>query len=74
MNNVGLPEWVAEDEHGYQEIATGLAVDIQRLTELRSTMRERMRGSPMMNEGEFAEEIGRAIRGMWREWCEKQGH
>ena len=43
LNNVGLPELIASNSEHYVRIAAGLAADTSRLSEIRSTMRSRMK-------------------------------
>jgi protein O-GlcNAc transferase len=71
LNNVGLPELIAETQQEYVKIATGLAGDLPRLTELRRGLRERMAKSPLRDAKGFARDVEAAYRGMWRRWCEQ---
>jgi predicted O-linked N-acetylglucosamine transferase (SPINDLY family) len=61
--NLGLGEWVASNESEYIDIAAGLALDWNRLTALRSGLRECMRGSPVMDEPGFT----RALEAIFRQ-------
>jgi predicted O-linked N-acetylglucosamine transferase (SPINDLY family) len=70
LSNVGVPELVARTGDDYVKIATQLALDLPRRTELRSTFRERMRSSPLMDPARFAEDVQSAYRQMWRSWCD----
>jgi predicted O-linked N-acetylglucosamine transferase (SPINDLY family) len=70
LTNVGLPELVATSQEQYVHIATELARDVPRLSELRSTLRQRMEQSPLMDAPKFARSIEAAYRQMWRRWCE----
>jgi predicted O-linked N-acetylglucosamine transferase (SPINDLY family) len=70
LSNVGLPELIAQTPEQYVRIATDLAGDLPRLAELRSTLRDRLRGSPLMDAGHFARDIEAAYRSMWRRWCQ----
>lgn len=63
--NVGLPELVAHSEQGYLQIATALAGDLLRLSELRKSIRHRMRSSPLMDPVQFAHDVEAAFRQMW---------
>ena len=72
-SNLGLVELIAKTGRGYVEIAAGLAGDLSGLAKLRATLRERMRGSPLMDERRFTLDIERAYQEMWRTWCEKKG-
>jgi protein O-GlcNAc transferase len=69
LTNVGLPELVTTNLRGYEETAVDLANDPGRLGELRVALRDRMRGSPLMDETRFAADIEAAYRGMWKQHC-----
>jgi predicted O-linked N-acetylglucosamine transferase (SPINDLY family) len=69
LSNIGLPELVARSEDEYVRIATELASDLPRLSELRSTLRQRMQQSPLMDAPRFARNVEAAYRQMWRNWC-----
>lgn len=69
LNNLGLPELVARDGKDYRRIAQKLAEAPDRLAELRHGMRERMRGSPLMDSVTIGHDIGMALRGMWTRHC-----
>jgi protein O-GlcNAc transferase len=72
LRNLGLGELAAETPEQYMTLAAQLANDLPRLTELRSTLRERMRQSPLMNAGRFARNVEQAYREMWRRWCRRR--
>jgi predicted O-linked N-acetylglucosamine transferase (SPINDLY family) len=72
LSNVGLPELVAHDSEQYVQIAAELARDLSRLGQLRATLRDRMRASPLMNAPRFARNIEAAYRDMWQCWCVQQ--
>ncbi|HMD54270.1 MAG TPA: hypothetical protein VKJ65_06975, partial [Phycisphaerae bacterium] len=69
LSTLKLPELVAWTPQEYVQIGTGLANDLPRLMELRSTLRERMRASPLMDAKRFARNVEAAYRDMWRKWC-----
>ncbi len=73
LRNVGLPELIAETPERYLQIAAALAGDLPRLAELRRTLRERMRKSPLMDAPRFARNVEAAYRQMWRNWCQHSG-
>lgn len=62
----GLPELVARAPEEYVALAAGLANDLGRLRGLRLGMRERMRGSSLMDGAGFARDVERAFTGMMR--------
>ncbi len=71
LNNLGLPELIARDGEDYRRIARELAEAPDRLAELRHGMRERMRGSPLMDSLATGHDIGMALRGMWTHHCRR---
>jgi predicted O-linked N-acetylglucosamine transferase (SPINDLY family) len=70
LSNLGLAELAGKTAEEFVRIAIGLARDLPRLKELRSTLRRRMEQSPLMDAPKFARSIETAYRRMWREWCE----
>ena len=73
LTNLGLPELVARSETEFVNIAEGLARDLPRLAELRSTLRDRMKRSVLMDAPRFARNIEAAYRSMWERWLAKDG-
>lgn len=69
VSAVGLDQCVAFDEAAYVARAAALAGDPLGLARLRAGMRERMRGSPLMDHAGLARAIEAAYREMWRRWC-----
>jgi len=69
LTNLGLPELIGFSPEHFVRIAVGLAQDPARLSELRSTLRDRMRASPLMDAPRFTRNIEAAYREMWRRWC-----
>jgi predicted O-linked N-acetylglucosamine transferase (SPINDLY family) len=69
LSNVGLRDLIADTPDHYVQIATELAANIPRLAELRSTMRDRMKRSALMDAPGFARDVEQAYREMWRTWC-----
>jgi len=73
LSNLQLPELLADSTEKYVQIASALGSDLDRLATLRSTLRQRMRESPLVDAPRFAQNIERAYRDMWRTWCHAQG-
>ena len=65
LTNLGLPELIAHSETAYVAIAASLARDLPRLASLRSTLRDRMENSVLMDAPRFARNIETAYRAMW---------
>jgi predicted O-linked N-acetylglucosamine transferase (SPINDLY family) len=71
--NLGLSELAAQTPEEYVELAARLARDPGRLQELRGSLRERMKQSPLMDGKRFAQHMEKAYRQMWHRWCADQG-
>jgi predicted O-linked N-acetylglucosamine transferase (SPINDLY family) len=70
--NLGLEELAAKTPEEFVELAARLAGDLPRLQELRSTLRQRMQQSPLMDGKRFARNMEQAYRQMWRRWCQAE--
>jgi predicted O-linked N-acetylglucosamine transferase (SPINDLY family) len=73
LTSVGLEDWIVANPDQYVAAAVTFAREPAKLAELRRTLRERMRRSPLMDEAQFARDIEAAYRGMWRTWCRSAG-
>jgi predicted O-linked N-acetylglucosamine transferase (SPINDLY family) len=69
LSSLGLQDLVARSAEEYIDIATRLAADSPRRSELRSNLRRRMQGSILMDTRKFAVSMEAAYREMWRQWC-----
>lgn len=69
LSAVGLPEWIAATPDDYVRLAVEFARDGTAITQLRASLRQRMRGSPLMDEARFVRDLESAYRRMWRIWC-----
>ena len=65
LRNVGLPELIADSPEQYIRIAIDLAKDSSRLQQLRGTLRQRMRVSPICDAKPFVRDLEAAYRNMW---------
>ncbi len=70
LSALGRPEWIAQTESEYVDIAVALATDIDRLAAIRAGLRQEMLASPVMDEIGTTRRIEAAYRQMWRKWCE----
>ena len=70
MHHLGLPEWVAENREGYIEIATRMAGDRKKLLTTKSSLRERMRASPLCDAEGFASEMENIFLKVWQQRCD----
>lgn len=69
LENLGLPELIAQTPEQYVQVVSDLAGDWDRLGGLRGTLRERMRRSPLMDGAQFTKDMEAAYRMMWKRWC-----
>jgi protein O-GlcNAc transferase len=70
LSHLGLAELIARTPQQYVQIAAALAKDPGRLQTLRSSLRQRMQASRLMDGKQFAQDIEAAYRQMWRScWC-----
>jgi protein O-GlcNAc transferase len=69
LSNVGLPELIASSPGEYVAIACGLAGDLPRLGQLRATLRDRMKASPLCDGPRLAKSMETIYRQAWRSWC-----
>lgn len=67
--NLGLPELVACSEDEFVERAVLLASDLQRLSELRAGLRDRLLASALGDAPRFARSIEAAYRTSWQRYC-----
>lgn len=71
LSNIGLPSLAAADAEQYIRMASVLANDLDKLAEVRKTLRQRMETSPLMNAADFARDVEAAYRTMWQRWLER---
>lgn len=69
LQNVGVPELIAETREQYVAIAVQLAQEPDVLTSLRSSLRERMHSSTLTDAVAFTRHLESAYRTMWQRWC-----
>jgi protein O-GlcNAc transferase len=65
LASVGLPELIADSPEAFVAIAVKLAAERDRLANLRKTLRERMRSSPLMDAVRFTRGFETAIEQIW---------
>jgi len=70
---LGLRDLVAHRPDDYVTIAANLASDVERLSTLRASLRERMQASCLMDAGRFAKNLEAAYRRAWRRRCKQAG-
>ncbi|MBK9523065.1 MAG: FkbM family methyltransferase [Rhodocyclaceae bacterium] len=71
LTNAGLSELVATSSDEFVRIAIELANDNEHRFQLRASLRERMRNSPLMDARSSAMALSQAMRDMWIAYCEQ---
>ena len=71
LSSVGLQEFIAESPEDYIHKAIHLASNLERLQQLRVTLRERMQGAPLTNARLITQSIESAYRTIWTHWCQQ---
>ena len=69
LTNAGLAHLVAHSWEDYVDIALGLATNLPALAQLRGTLRERLRASPLLDAEGFTRDLEALYRDAWRSWC-----
>jgi predicted O-linked N-acetylglucosamine transferase (SPINDLY family) len=72
LEQAGFSELVANTDSEYINKAVELALDLDRLAQIRASLREAILQSPLMDTGGFTRTLESAYRKMWHIWCEKQ--
>jgi len=71
LSRLSLPELIAHSPKEFLAIAVKIAADRGYLSNLRSTLRQRMIGSTLMDAPAHAREIEDVYERIWQEWCLK---
>jgi predicted O-linked N-acetylglucosamine transferase (SPINDLY family) len=69
LTAVGLTDFIAVTPEVYVSIAREWATDLDRLSRLRSALRQRMQSSPLCDGAAFTRNLEQAYRTLWRRWC-----
>ena len=69
LTAAGLPELIAEDEADYIRRAAALAADPSRIGTYRTTLRDRLQDSPLLDAADFARHMETTLRKIWRDRC-----
>ncbi|HXH42448.1 MAG TPA: tetratricopeptide repeat protein [Bradyrhizobium sp.] len=69
LTALGQPDWVADSEEGYVEIAASRAAEISELDKLRRELPGRIDVAAAGNPVAYARAVDDAYRAMWRRYC-----
>lgn len=68
LTHLGQSDWLAKSPEDYIKIACTLAKNIDQLDQIRSSLRQRMEASCLMNEDIHIQEFGNGLRQIWQRW------
>jgi len=71
LTAIGSSDWVANDEAHFAILAASLAQDRTQLATLKSSLRPRMKASPLCDSAAFTRNLERAYRMMWKDHCQR---
>ncbi|SPP94511.1 tetratricopeptide repeat protein [Bradyrhizobium vignae] len=69
LTALGLPDWGAESEDAYVEIAAGRAARVAELDQLRRELPEQISAAAAGNPVSYARAVADAYRAMWTRYC-----
>jgi protein O-GlcNAc transferase len=72
LAQIGLADLAAASESDYVAKVVGLARDQGRLARLRSSLRDRLKRSPLLDAAFHARQVEAVFRLMWQDWCRRQ--
>ena len=70
LSNLQLLDLIAQTKEQYLNYAAALAADPVRLTDLRSTLRDRMQSSPLLDAPRYVRNLEAAYRQAWQTSCD----
>jgi predicted O-linked N-acetylglucosamine transferase (SPINDLY family) len=69
LSELGIEDLITLSDEAYVDANVRLAGDPARRDELRTTLREQLRASPMLDAVGFVRALENAYRVMWTDWC-----
>jgi predicted O-linked N-acetylglucosamine transferase (SPINDLY family) len=69
LSAAGVPEFVARTRADYIHIAAELGRDPDKLADIRTNLRARLKASPLTNEKSFTRHLEGLYRDAWIKWC-----
>ena len=73
LSAIGMQDWVAENASDYLEIAVAQGSRLEELAGLRRALPGRIAASAAGNPVAYADEVGKAYRSMWQNYCAGAG-
>jgi predicted O-linked N-acetylglucosamine transferase (SPINDLY family) len=69
LKNLGLTQFIAQNDTDFARIAAQYASDLNALSELRAGLRDRLSKSVLMDGPRFTQNVEKVYRDIWRTWC-----
>lgn len=73
LSIIGHPEWAHSTLEGYVDCAVDLASDVDRLNQIRLSLRGDVERSALMDYKDFSRELAESFGSMWRDYVKSQG-
>jgi len=74
VTGAGLPDWVADSDEAYLDLAVGRAARIDALAELRRALPARIAASAAGNPALYEQAVANTYRAIWRSYCARSAH
>ena len=71
-HNLGMSDWIANDENEYVKKAIKFSTNLELLTEINKNLRRRALESPLFNSELFAKQLNKAFWEMWNNFILKK--
>ncbi|MDC0404173.1 hypothetical protein OAM26_03975 [Porticoccaceae bacterium] len=71
LTQAGHPEWVAEDQQAFVELAANLASDPEKLAQLRVNQRDKLLSGPLFDANNYSQKVGASLRRLWADCVAK---
>jgi predicted O-linked N-acetylglucosamine transferase (SPINDLY family) len=68
LSAAGLTEFAAATQEEYIQVATRFANDLPALAAIRAGMRERLKGTPLLDQQRFTRNLENIYRDVWRKY------
>lgn len=69
LSNAGFPEWAVESAEDFVSTGVDLASDIERLAQIRQTLRQKVSVSPLCDQERYARGVEEKLATAWADYC-----
>ena len=69
LKSCGLEKFVARSHPEFIQLAQTIAADVDALAQLRGSMRQMLKNTPVVDGAQFTKNYETLLRSAWREWC-----